>query len=71
MLLLLLMLLLLFLLLWLLDLNMCNFRGRGLIEEFVQGVKSAAARHHQSDFVPKRVAEACPGNAMEDFFMLL
>jgi hypothetical protein len=64
-------LLLLLLLLWLLVSDMCNFRGRGLIEEFVQGVKSAAGGRHRSNFVLERVAEACPGNVVEDFFMLL
>jgi hypothetical protein len=63
--------LLLLLLLWLLHFDMCNFRGRGLIEEFVQGVKSAAGRCPRSNFVLERVAEACPGIIIENFFMLL
>jgi hypothetical protein len=64
-------LLLLLLLLWLLVFNMCNFRGRSLIEERVQGVNHAAGGRHRSNFVLERVAEACPGNIVEDFFMLL
>jgi uncharacterized membrane protein len=67
---LLLLLVLLLLLLWLLVFDMCNFRGRGLIEEFVQGVKSAAGGRHLSNIVLERVAEACPGNIVEDFFVL-
>jgi hypothetical protein len=64
-------LLLLLLLLLLLVLDMCNFRGHGLIEALVQGVKAAAGGRHLSNFVLERVAEACPGNIVEDFFMLL
>jgi hypothetical protein len=64
-------LLLLLLLLWRLVFDMCNFLGRGLIEEFVQGVKSAAGGRHWSNFGLERVAEACPGNIVEDFFVLL
>ena len=67
----LLLLLLLLLLLWVLVFNMCNFRDRGLIEEFVQGVNCDAGGHHRSNCVLERVAEACPGNIVEDFFMLL
>jgi hypothetical protein len=68
---LLLLLLLLLLRLWLLVFDIWNFRGRGLIEEFVQGVKSGAGGRHRSNFVLERVAEACPGNIVEDFFVLL
>jgi hypothetical protein len=57
--LLLLLLLLLLVLRWLLVFDMCNFRGRGLVEEFFQGVKSAAGGRHPSNFVLERVAEAC------------
>ena len=41
------------------------------MEELVQGVKSAAGGRHRSNFVLEKVAEACPGNIVEDFFMLL
>jgi len=64
-------LLLQLLLLWLHVFNMYNFRGRGLIDEVVQGVNPAAGGCHWSNFVLDRVAEACPGNIVEDFFMLL
>jgi hypothetical protein len=64
-------LLLLLLLLWLLVFDMCNFRGHGHVEGFVPGVKSAAGGHHQSNFILERVVDACPGNIIEDFFMLL
>ena len=64
-------LLLLLLLLWLLVFDMCNFQGRGLIERFVQGVKSAAGGRHRSNFVLETVAEVCPGNILEHFFILL
>jgi hypothetical protein len=67
----LLLLLLLLLLLWLLVFDKCNFRGRGLVEEFVQGVKSAAGGRHRSNLVLERVAEAGPGNIAEDFVVLL
>jgi len=50
---------------------MCNFWDCGDIEEIVQGVKSAAGGHHRANFVLERVAEACPGNIVEDFFMRL
>jgi len=50
---------------------MCDFRGRGRIEALVQGVKSATGVRHRSNFVRERVAEACPRNIVEDFFMLL
>jgi hypothetical protein len=46
-------------------------RGRSLIEEFIHGVKSAACGRHRPNFVLERVAEACPGNIIGDFFMLL
>jgi hypothetical protein len=68
---LLLLFLLLLLLLWILVYDMCNFRGHGLIEEFIKGVKSAAGGRHRSNFVLERVEEACLGNVVEDFFMLL
>jgi hypothetical protein len=64
-------LLLLLLLLLLLVFEMCNFQGRGLVEEFVQGVKSVGGGRHWSNFVLKRDAAACPGNIVEDFFVLL
>jgi uncharacterized membrane protein len=69
--LLLLLLLLVFRLLWVPVFDMCNFRGHGLVEEFVQSVKAAAGRRHLSNFVLERVAVACPGNIVEDFFVLL
>jgi len=50
---------------------MCNFRGRGLIEEFVHAVKSGAGGLHRSTFVLESVVKAYPGNIIEDFFMLL
>ena len=67
----LLLLLLLLLLLWLLVFNMCNLQGRGHMEEVVQGVKSAAGRPHRSNFVLETEAKACPGNIVENFFVLL
>jgi len=68
---LLLFLLLLLLLLWLLVFDMCNFQGGGLIEKFVQGVESAAGWRQWSSFVLERVGEACQGNIVENFFVLL
>jgi hypothetical protein len=62
---------LLLLQLWLQVFNMCNLRGCGHIEGFAQGVKSATGERHWSNFVLERGAEACPGNVIEDFFMLL
>jgi hypothetical protein len=66
-----LLLLLLVLLLWVLVFDMCNFRGHSLIVKFIQGIKSASGRCHRSNFISERVAEACPGNIVEDFIVLL
>jgi hypothetical protein len=57
--------------LWLLASDMCNFRGHSFIEEFLQGVKSAAGGRDRSNFVLERLVAACAGNIVEDFFMLL
>jgi uncharacterized membrane protein len=67
---LLLLLLLLLLLGWLLDFDMCKIRRCGLINELVQSLKSDASWCHRSNFVLQRVAETCPGNIVENFFML-
>jgi len=50
---------------------MCNIRHHGHIEKFIQATKSAAGGHHRYNFVLERVGEACPGNIVVDFFMLL
>jgi len=71
MLFLLLLVLLLLLLLWLLVFDLCNFRGHGIINEFVQGVKPGAGGCHRSNFFLERVVEACLGNIIEGFFMHL
>jgi hypothetical protein len=64
-------LLLLLQLLWLVLLVWRNFQRHSLIEEFVKGVISVAGGHHRSNIVLARVGAACPGNNVEDFFMLL
>jgi hypothetical protein len=51
--------------------DMCNLRGRRIMEGFVQGVKFATSRRLLSHFVLERVAEACPGNIVEAFLVLL
>jgi hypothetical protein len=50
---------------------MCNFHSHGLIEELIQGVKSAAGGHDRSNCVRERVAVTCSGIIVKDFFMLL
>jgi hypothetical protein len=69
--LLLLLLLLLFLLLWLHDFDMCYSRGRSLINQVFQAVKSAAGGRTGNNFDMETVGEASPGTIVEDFFVLL
>jgi hypothetical protein len=66
-----LLLLLRLMLLWLLVFDMYNFQSHGLIKEFVQGVKCATGLCQRFNIVLERVAEAYPGNILEDFFVLL
>jgi hypothetical protein len=40
------------------------------MEEFVQGVKSAAGRLQRPNYVLERVAEDCTGNIVVEFFVL-
>jgi len=67
---LLLLLLLVLLLLCLLVFDVCNLRGRGCVKQCVQALKSATGGRAWYKFVLERVQEACPGNIVEDFFML-
>jgi hypothetical protein len=64
-------LLLLLLLLWRLVFDMCSISARGLVEEFVEGVKAAGAGSPWSNIFLERFAGACLDNIVEDFFVLL
>jgi hypothetical protein len=62
---------LLLLLLWLLVFDISDLRGRSLVEEFIQDVKSDSGGRHRTNFGLERVVHARSGNIVEDFFVLL